>query len=322
MSLIDRYIYAVTRHMPTAQRDDVAEELRTTIEDTLDEKGSHSKKNIEDTLTELGDPEILANRYLGSRQYLIGPGLFIHYKRTVKLALSLGLPIAFFLVLISQIVMIPESIIGLFTGTIGATIGVGIQILFWSTLVFFIMERSGVTSKDLQENGKAWSPEALPQLPPKRQIPISEVITDIVTYSFLALSPLFLQRLIDVYSHGLNAPFFNPSTPSFWVPLVVGIGVVGLVKAFIKLQVRNWTRPLAIFNLLFAVGVSVALAAALVTTEIVNPAFLSAVQPKLEDTTLAQLTQWTVWTIGISIAVTIGIYMYEAGKAMVLAYRK
>ena len=36
--LIERYLYAITRHLPSAQRSDVAEELRTLISDMLDER--------------------------------------------------------------------------------------------------------------------------------------------------------------------------------------------------------------------------------------------------------------------------------------------
>jgi len=321
MSLIERYIYAVTRHMPAAQRQDVSDELRATIEDTLDEKKTRSKKNIEAVLIDLGDPEILARRYSGAKQYLIGPTFYIYFIRALKLSLAIGLPIAFCLILISQIVAVPESLISLLISTIGATIGVGIQILFWTALVFFVMERSGVSSKDLG-NGN-WTPSALPQIPMKRQIPISEVVTDIVTYGFLALSPLFLQKLVGVYSGDIHEPFFNPAIPSFWIPIIVGFGILGIIKGLIKLRARNWTPLLALFNIVFAIAISAALITAFVGTEIVNPTFLSILQTHIDTTTsLSQLILWTQWTIGISILVTIGIYLYDAAKSMVLAYKK
>ena len=55
--LIERYLYAITRHLPSAQRSDVAEELRTLISDMLDERcGSlpPTAKDVRVVLTELG----------------------------------------------------------------------------------------------------------------------------------------------------------------------------------------------------------------------------------------------------------------------------
>ena len=54
--LIERYLYAITRHLPSAQRSDVAEELRTLISDMLDERcGSlpPTAKDVRVVLTEL-----------------------------------------------------------------------------------------------------------------------------------------------------------------------------------------------------------------------------------------------------------------------------
>ena len=76
MNLIERYIYAVTRHLPVDQREDVADELKSMIEDQLDEIGSRSKKDVEKVLISLGDPENLARRYKGGKQYLIGPAFY------------------------------------------------------------------------------------------------------------------------------------------------------------------------------------------------------------------------------------------------------
>lgn len=38
MELIDRYIYAVTKKLPQKQREDIEKELRTLIDDMLEER--------------------------------------------------------------------------------------------------------------------------------------------------------------------------------------------------------------------------------------------------------------------------------------------
>jgi len=58
MKLIDIYIQEVTRRLPEKSRDDIALELRSTIEDMLP-KG-YTEQDVKDALTELGDPAALA----------------------------------------------------------------------------------------------------------------------------------------------------------------------------------------------------------------------------------------------------------------------
>lgn len=65
--LIERYLYAITRHLPSAQRSDVAEELRTLISDMLDERcGSlpPTAKDVRVVLTELGTPGEMVRKYV------------------------------------------------------------------------------------------------------------------------------------------------------------------------------------------------------------------------------------------------------------------
>ena len=119
MKLVEQYIYAVTRHLPVEQREDIADELRSMILDTLEEKGSKSKKNIEAVLLSLGDPDTLARKYVGSKQYVIGPTLYPTYVRILKYALATGLPIAFIVHLIVATGQHPSAFIDIVFDAIG-----------------------------------------------------------------------------------------------------------------------------------------------------------------------------------------------------------
>ncbi|HOV26477.1 MAG TPA: hypothetical protein PK566_09005 [Pseudobacteroides sp.] len=81
MDLINRYVYAVTKSLPEKQREDIEKELRTLIDDMIeenDEPVSYEKK-VEKVLLELGDPEKLADNYRGSKRYFIGPKFYEKY---------------------------------------------------------------------------------------------------------------------------------------------------------------------------------------------------------------------------------------------------
>ena len=81
--LIERYLYAITRHLPSAQRSDVAEELRTLISDMLDERcGSlpPTAKDVRVVLTELGTPGEMVRKYTsGEGECLIGQPYYAQY---------------------------------------------------------------------------------------------------------------------------------------------------------------------------------------------------------------------------------------------------
>jgi multicomponent Na+:H+ antiporter subunit B len=63
---------------------------------------------------------------------------------------------------------------------VGGVFGVGLQILFWITIVFVFLERSDEVPYQAQTGSKAWTVAQLPKLPHKRQISLGEALTDIV----------------------------------------------------------------------------------------------------------------------------------------------
>ncbi len=65
-----RYIYAVTRELPQAQRPDIEKELHGLIEDMLEERTQNrpaTDKDLEDVLYELGKPQDSCGKIQGSK---------------------------------------------------------------------------------------------------------------------------------------------------------------------------------------------------------------------------------------------------------------
>ena len=98
--LIKRYIYAVTKRMDRKQRDDVAQELRTLIDDMLMERCgglTPTEKDIRVVLTELGTPQELYAQYDEDKdKCLIGQPYYSTYKfvlKTVLAAVAVGVTI-------------------------------------------------------------------------------------------------------------------------------------------------------------------------------------------------------------------------------------
>lgn len=319
MELIERYIYAVTRKTPIDQREDVADELRASIEDALDERGSRSKKDIKAVLTELGNPVALAQKYSSGERYLIGPLLYPFYIRTLRFTFAIGIPIALFGGVISQIVQ-NVGIFEFISTVIWILLTASFHMLFWVSLVFAIFQKANVSEKDLA-SGDAWTPDMLPPVQTNRQIPAGEAIGDIVWYGFIALLPFIAQPFIGAHIDRQVTPFFNQDIGIIWAVIAVALGLAGVVKGILKLRLHKWTPELASFNVVYALVFSATLIALPLVTQIVNPAFITLLDTHIKTSDFAEVSQYINWTIGISIAVMVGIYLYDAFNSVRLARR-
>jgi hypothetical protein len=99
MDLIDRYVYAVTKNLPPKQRTDIEKELRTLIDDMVEECGEPGtyEGKVKNVLTGLGSPEKLADNYRDSKRYLIGPNYIDQYFMILKIvfaAVLIGVTVA------------------------------------------------------------------------------------------------------------------------------------------------------------------------------------------------------------------------------------
>ena len=102
MKLIDLYVAEVGRRLPVKQRDDIQKELRSAIEDAVDDAARAQGRPADeamaaDVLRRYGAPEKAAASYLPPR-YLIGPELFPAYLQVlgvVSAFVMLALAIAF-----------------------------------------------------------------------------------------------------------------------------------------------------------------------------------------------------------------------------------
>ena len=75
--LVERYVYKVGSYLPESEREEVQNELRSLIQDQLDDrfKGAPTQDDVVELLKEFGDPRQMAASY-GREQYLIGPDLY------------------------------------------------------------------------------------------------------------------------------------------------------------------------------------------------------------------------------------------------------
>src|SRR5690349_5338745 len=100
MKLINRYVSEVGKRLLVLKgREDIEKELRSTLEDMLEDRAQKEGRAIDETmeielLKEYGSPDKVAAIY-NPTPYLIGPGTFPFFLKILKIVLF-GVTIAFF----------------------------------------------------------------------------------------------------------------------------------------------------------------------------------------------------------------------------------
>jgi hypothetical protein len=321
MSLIERYIAEVGRQLPEKNRADIEAEIRSTLEDMIEERGQQTGKPVNDELVaaaleQLGDPKLLAHNYIPAKHYLIGPDWYGPYIETLSRVLATALPVVAIVTLFIALARDPIDFINAVGQAFGRVVDVGIGILFWVTVAFVIVEHSDAKPSELG-NAKtgAWTVAQLPKLLRKRQISVGEALTNIVfTIGFTAWVVLPFARFLDNQS----VPFLNPDLWQLWLPIFIVITGLTLVHELFKLKIGNWTPALTVTNVILGI-VSIAYIVALVTTQhVINPAFLETLA---DGAAIRDTATWARWSINISAAVIIGIYVWDIVNSIILSRR-
>jgi hypothetical protein len=257
MDLVNRYVYAVTRSLPEKQSADIEKELKTLIDDMIEENDepiSYESK-VQKVLVELGDPEMLADNYRGSKRYLIGPQFYEKYILVLKIvliAVFAGITMAimaegFFTKEQNELDVVKDYLAALFSG--------GLQAFAWTTIAFMIAERSymntekGKAEKDNLEKSK-WSPSELPVIPERKAlIPIHEpVISIIFSTIFLVLlynTPKVFSAYIKVENETIVIPVFSQQAMQGFRIILISILLLLVLKEVLKLYSRRWTLKLS-----------------------------------------------------------------------------
>ncbi|MDG9675399.1 permease prefix domain 1-containing protein [Micromonospora sp. DH14] len=268
-TLTDRYLAATLRSVPAQRRDEIATELRASIEDMIEGRtdgGQDATTAEREVLTELGNPDVLAARYADRRLQLIGPTYYLLWLRLLKLLLS------FIPALVGTIVTIVEAAEGKGFGAIGpglvVALQVAVQIAFWLTLTFAIIERSQ-TAVDLPD----WTVDQLPDAPVHRGIPLADTIASVVMLvATIAYLPIQHFQSWVRGTDGENIAILDPALWSFWLPALIVVLVASVIFEIVKYRIGRWTWRLFGTKVLLNLAFSVPLVWLALSDRLLNPA--------------------------------------------------
>ncbi|TQR05724.1 HAAS signaling domain-containing protein [Psychrobacillus soli] len=262
MHLIDIYIQEVTRRLPEKSRQDIALELRSTIEDMLPE--DYTEKEVKVALENLGNPALLASGYADRPMHLIGPRYFDMYVTLLKMIIPIVATLALIVVITENVLTyngeeaILATILSIMGHGIWGMISSSIQTFFWITIVFAILERTD-TSKDkspLTPNWKEWTPDELKSIPyikKEKKISKAEVFGNLLWIAIFVTIYFNAVHLIGVYEKVQGKlqfiiPTFDQDVlQSYWFIVLVAL-VIEVMLVFHKFLASQWTHKVAIMN--------------------------------------------------------------------------
>lgn len=247
--MIDRYVYAVTKRLPEAQRADIEKELRGLIDDMLQDRtgGARPKKeDIEAVLKELGRPSALAAKYRGVEQHLIGPEYFDLYAMILKIVLIVAPCATAFAQIIGYAVSPPENVfesIGLFLSSV---ISAAISAFAIVTIIFAVIDRY---AKKSEKPDESWKPSDLPPVPATKAVisrgePIVGIIFAIFGIIIFNVAP-WLFGANDLEGRTF-IPVFNLDALVSMMPLINVMFCLGILKETAKLIIGRYDVKLAI----------------------------------------------------------------------------
>jgi hypothetical protein len=239
----------VGRYLPESERQEVQNELRSLLQDQLDDryKGAPTQDDVIELLAEFGDPRQMAASY-GREQYLIGPDL---YPLMVKVLQRGWMIIPVIVVLVNVLVPL---ISGSETGLVGLFLQTAFNVLqavaIFSAIViaiFAVMQHSGETI-DLPE--RSFNPRDLPPLDDAAAVDRGETVLGIAFGTFWMFILFYFLRMGGLTLHfNLSAPGTVIPVPALWLVVAIVAQLFELLINALALRRGRWSVLLLLTKL-------------------------------------------------------------------------
>lgn len=257
MELIDAYVSEVGRRLPEKNRADIEREIRSMIEDTLEDESAAQGRPVDEemlvaVLTRIGSPEKLADSYAPPK-YLVGPALYPTYLLVMKVVLGIVLAVGVIVALISTAAgvglghkTILQGLAGLAAG-VGGLFNAGLQVIGTVTIIFALIQRSAPDLKPAEAQAPfdprrlktvpAASPAAQPFKP-------AGLVVEIALAAFALMIFNFYPQAVGFYSFedgGWRLIAFLSKEFFAYVPFLSILWALDLVLKSSVLGMGGWT---------------------------------------------------------------------------------
>jgi hypothetical protein len=250
MNLIDRYVAEVGKHLLLRGRGDIEAELRSTLEDMLEDRSQKEGRPVDEAmaiglLKEYGPPEKVAATYHPT-QYLIGPRLYPFFLFVLKIVfsvLTVVLLVQLGIQLATHSLAGPELAKAIGNGLLEILMA-AIQAFGNIVLVFAILERvmPGREFK-LDDEKKEWDPASLMKEPEPDETKPWEPIAGIAfTAAAMIIFNLYPQLIGFTFLKDDVWTFIPALTDAFfrWMPYINVLWALQIALNVVLLRRGRW----------------------------------------------------------------------------------
>ena len=279
--LIERYIYAVTKHMKSTMKKDVAAELETIIQDMLEERCGDvipNEHDIKVVLTELGTPAELASKYKGETQdCLIGQPYYSLYVYVLKIVTACIIGGMFLAQVMAAVTSHTIWYIAIYQ-TIGGILGGVLTGFAFVTLLFAFFYK-----KEIKVEGLNDGIDNLPPVPKKtNRISKADAIFGITFSVIFTLVFLVCPQIICIAfvknGVGVYEPLFNLEYIRQTWYLILAFGILGVIKDSVRLIDGSYTKRVMIVTLITNIIDAVLSIVWLSNGKIMNSAYFDGIE--------------------------------------------
>jgi len=281
-NLIDNYVSEIGRRLPGRTRKDIEAEIRSILQDMLEERSQKAGKPVDEEMTlqvlkAYGAPEKVAATYLGER-YLVGPRLYPTFKLVLRIVLVvIGVLAAIGLGIALGHAHSPQNAVETVLTAIGNFLtslwtSLGILVLIFAIIEWALyQEGSKADFKGLPQE-KEWDPRSLLRSSPSNQVKLGETIAEIVGACIAIIIFTFYPQILGfgIFSNGnwyigagnaVATPLLSPAFFHF-VPYLTVVWVLTILLDTILLRLGHWnvlTRFCAIGIKIITIGIAAAM---------------------------------------------------------------
>lgn len=255
MGLIDTYLSEIGRHLPRKNRKDIEAEIRSTIEDMIEERSQQSGQTADEelilsVLKEYGSPEQVAASYL-PEHCLVGPRLYPLFWLILRIVLSVigVITLVSLGIKLGQPGMDLTSAAGvIFNGLLDyaatAMSVLGNLVLVFAILQYFLPE----FKIDFKDEPVKWDPHTLKDITPSNRVSIGETVIEIIGASAAIVIFNFYPQLVS-FTPSLNGVFENGTvvilpilSEAFfrYVPFLTAIWGLSILINIVLLRQGSW----------------------------------------------------------------------------------
>jgi hypothetical protein len=277
----------VSRRLWKKNRKDIEKELKSTLEDMLEEKVGEKETTEDDVveiLKEYGNPKDVAASYNTPNKFLIGPKVFDLYVLVLKIVLLIvliltllgsGISIAFNIEgsIFLELILIVPKVLSALVGAFGSV-----------TVIFAVIEH--FTDEEIDITDEDWNPKDLPEeIDDYQRVNTLGLIVKIILIIFaVVIFNFYPDRIPVFYNIGEEWVFVSAldiDAVRTFLPYWNILWILSLLLSFVVLIKRKWDLKSKISDVLLSTFSIVILAVMINGPDLINLKSLEKVNPSL-----------------------------------------